>query len=98
MKQTRNAYATTMLSGLSESGFRIEYDGMKYPFFTNTAGLMHEAVSEFMESSHFVGGDSYQDVIYIERINTFGDITHTWEMDLVSMTHRKIVQPQYLQM
>ena len=98
MRQKRSAYATTMLSGLSESGFRIEYDGMKYPFFTKTAGLMHEAVSEFMESSHYVAGHPLQDILYIERINTFGDITHSWEMDMVSMTHKKIVQPQRLQM
>jgi len=84
IKQARSAYATTMLSGLSESGFRIEYDGMKYPFFTTSAGLMHEAVSEFMESSHYVAGHPGQDMLYIERINTFGDITHSWEFDMVS--------------
>ena len=83
----RYAYNTTMLSGLSEGGFSIEYDGMKYPFFTNTAGVMQEAVSEFVDSSHYRNAHTDprgQKMIYIERRNTFGDVTHMWEMDMIS--------------
>ena len=80
----RSAYASTMLSGLSESCFKVEFDGIKYPFISTTAEVLKDAVMEFKASRHYVAGHPMQDIIWISRHNVFGDVSHRWEMDMVS--------------
>jgi hypothetical protein len=94
----RNAYSTTMLSGLSESCFKVEFDGIKYPFITTTAEVLADAMMEFKASRHYVAGHPLQDMVWIERHNTFGEVTHVWEMDMLSGHFKALRGPTMSQM
>ena len=100
----RNAYATTMLSGLSESCFRVESKGgdyascgvLNYPFISTTAEVLADCIEEFKASRHFVVGHPSCDVVLVSRINTFGDVSHVWEVDMLS-GHFKVDTATFLQ-
>ena len=75
----RKAYATTMLSGLSEAGWRIHYtkDGSSAVSFLVERTLLG-AVAVFNMLGRTTGFDTD---LTIERVGTFGDVTNTWTMD-----------------
>ena len=83
---------------MPEGCFRVDFDGIKYPFITTTAEVLADAVEEFKASRHYVPGHPLQDLIWITRINIFGKTTHSWEMDMVSGHFKVVVQPQHLEM
>ena len=74
----RNAYATTMLSGLSESGWRIHYtkNGSSDVAFLVERTLL-DAVAVFNTLGRTSGFDTD---LTIERVGTYGDVTNTWVM------------------
>ena len=74
----RKAYATTMLSGLSESGWRIHYnkDGSSDVAFLVERTLL-DAVAVFNTLGRTSGFDTD---LTIERVGTYGDVTNTWVM------------------
>ena len=74
----RKAYATTMLSGLSESGWRIHYtkDGSSDVAFLVERTLLG-AVAVFNTLDRPSGFDH---ALTIERVGTYGDVTNTWVM------------------
>jgi hypothetical protein len=85
-------YSLDRASGfLNQGGYRVEFDGIKYPFISTTAAVLSEAVEEFKESRHYVAGHPLQDIVYVTRFNTFGDPCTVWEVDMVS-GHFKIDQ------
>ena len=69
---------------LDEGCFRVSYNDIKYPFVTTSAEVLADAVMEFKASNHYVAGHPMCDVVLIERRNIFGDVSHLWEMDMVS--------------
>ena len=75
----RKAYATTMLSGLSESGWRIHYtkDGSSDVAFLVERTLL-DAVAVFNTLGRTSGFDTD---LNIERVGTYGDVTNTWVME-----------------
>ena len=75
----RNAYATTMLSGLSESGWRIHYtkNGSSDVAFLVERTLL-DAVAVFNTLGRTSGFDTD---LTIERVGTYGDVTNTWVME-----------------
>ena len=74
----RKAYATTMLSGLSESGWRIHYtkDGSSDVAFLVERTLL-DAVAVFNTLGRTSGFDTD---LTIERVGTYGEVTNTWVM------------------
>ena len=74
----RKAYVTTMLSGLSESGWRIHYtkDGSSDVAFLVERTLL-DAVAVFNTLGRTSGFDTD---LTIERVGTYGDVTNTWVM------------------
>ena len=75
----RDAYATTMLSGLSEGGWRIHYtkDGNdEISFFVESTLLNAVAVFNTLERT-----SGFNTPLRIERIDTFGNHTDTFTMD-----------------
>ena len=75
----RKAYATTMLSGLSESGWRIHYtkDGSSDVAFLVERTLL-DAGAVFNTLGRTSGCDTD---LTIERVGTYGDVTNTWVME-----------------
>ena len=76
----RNAYATTMLTGLSEAGWRITYhkDGeVKYGLFNEAT--LSDAVHVFNSLDHTTGFNS--GTLTIDRIDTFGNLTDTFTQE-----------------
>ena len=75
----RKAYATTMLSGLSESGWRIHYtkDGSSDVAFLVERTLL-DAVAVFNTLGRTSGFDTD---LTIERVGTYGDVSNTWVME-----------------
>jgi hypothetical protein len=74
----RKAYETTMLSGLSEGGWRIRYtkDGSSDVAFLVERTLLG-AVAVFNTLDRTSGFDTD---LTIERVGTYGDVTNTWVM------------------
>ena len=74
----RDAYATTMLSGLSEAGWRIHYTkkGSSDVAFLVERTLL-DAVAVFNTLGRTSGFDTD---LTIERVGTYGDVTNTWVM------------------
>ena len=76
----RNAYATTMLTGLSEGGWRITYhkDGeVKYGHFCERT--LSDAVHVFNSLDHTTGFNA--GTLTIDRIDTFGNLTDTFTQE-----------------
>ena len=76
----RNAYATTMLTGLSEGGWRITYhkDGeVKYGMFVERT--LSDAVHVFNSLDHTTGFNA--GTLTIDRIDTFGNLTDTFTQE-----------------
>ena len=76
----RNAYATTMLTGLSEGGWRITYhkDGeVKHGMFVERT--LSDAVHVFNSLDHTTGFNS--GTLTIDRIDTFGNLTDTFTQE-----------------
>ena len=75
----RNAYATTMLSGLSEGGWRIHYtkNGSSDVAFLVERTLLG-AVAVFNALDRTSGFDTD---LTIERVGTYGAVTTTWVME-----------------
>ena len=76
----RNAYATTMLTGLSEGGWRITYhkdNEVKYGMFVERT--LSDAVHVFNSLGHTTGFDA--GTLTIDRIDTFGNLTHTYTQE-----------------
>ena len=76
----RNAYATTMLTGLSEGGWRITYhkDGeVKHGFFCERT--LSDAVHVFNSLDHTTGFNA--GTLTIDRIDTFGNLTDTFTQE-----------------
>ena len=76
----RNAYATTMLTGLSEGGWRITYhkDGeVKHGMFVERT--LSDAVHVFNSLDHTTGFNA--GTLTIDRIDTFGNLTDTFTQE-----------------
>ena len=76
----RNAYATTMLTGLSEGGWRITYhkDGeVKHGMFVER--MLSDAVNVFNSLDHTTGFKA--GTLTIDRIDTFGNLTDTFTQE-----------------
>ena len=76
----RNAYATTMLPGLTEGGWRITYhkDGeVKHGMFVERT--LSDAVHVFNSLDHTTGFNA--GTLTIDRIDTFGNLTDTWTQE-----------------
>ena len=76
----RDAYATTMLTGLSEGGWRITYhkDGeVKHGHFCERT--LSDAVHVFNSLDHTTGFNA--GTLTIDRIDTFGNLTDTFTQE-----------------
>ena len=76
----RNAYATTMLTGLSEGGWRITYhkdNEVKYGMFVERT--LSDAVHVFNSLDHTTGFNA--GTLTIARIDSFGNLTHTYTQE-----------------
>ena len=76
----RNAYATTMLTGLSEGGWRITYhkDGeVTHGMFVERT--LSDAVHVFNSLDHTTGFNA--GTLTIDRIDTFGNLTDTFTQE-----------------
>ena len=76
----RNAYATTMLTGLSEGGWRITYhkDGeVKHGMFVERT--LSDAVHVFNSLDHTTGFNA--GTLTIDRNDTFSNLTDTFTQE-----------------